>query len=87
MGASSSKLRTVTDARHVRGESLHQGLQRPLCEAVKMEPAVFLGPKMLEMPELRDIYQGEMDQGYETSPRERSVLQLQVRKHSATSTF
>lgn len=37
---SSSKLRKAAEGRHVSGVSLHGGLERPLCEAMKFKPGL-----------------------------------------------
>lgn len=60
-------LKKAAEARHVVGESLLGGLERPLNEAEKAKPGLYL--QMLEMPELWATCQGESQTGSGTGQR------------------
>ena len=58
------------EARAVSGVSLHESLEKPLHEAVKMKPGLPWGLEALEMPELWDTRQGKLLTGSGTSTGE-----------------
>ena len=49
----------MTKARHVTEEFLYGGPERSLCESVEVKMHFIGSSKMLETPEILDIYQGE----------------------------
>lgn len=56
-------------------ESLLQSPKRLLHETVKVTPGCVGYPRMLEVPEMWFISQGELQTEHGTSPRERRALQ------------
>ena len=47
-------LRKAVEARSVEGEVLDRGLERPLCEAVKMKPGLCFPPNVVSYPLHKD---------------------------------
>ena len=58
------------------GVSLHGGLERPLCEAVRRSLECLGDPKILEMLGLGDACQEKLLTGSGSSPRGRSMLSV-----------
>lgn len=56
------------------GVSLHSGPERPLCDAVEVQPGLLWGPQDVGAERVGDTCQGELQTKYGTGPGERSAL-------------